>query len=75
MKNIQKVLAELELDNSRIGNVNYEGIAFFWNSEYKHNMRDFNREKRVIVHKLWMNNNLPLNGVSDLHYKLMMSVN
>ena len=71
MTTLELALQELELDNSRVGTINYQGIAFFWNMEYKHTMRDLDRETRVIIHGLWLDNNLQLNGVSDLHYKLM----
>lgn len=72
MSELELALKELELDSLRVGTIDYQGIAFFWNMEYKHIMRSLDRETRTIIHGLWMDNNLPLNGVSDLHYKLMI---
>lgn len=64
-------LKELELDSSRVGTIDYQGIASFWNMEYN-TMKDLDSETRVIIHGLWIDNNLPLDGVSDLHYKFMV---
>ena len=48
-----------KLDKSYIGTSNYMGLAYFWDHEVKHGLRDATPLQRVKVHKLFMANNVP----------------
>lgn len=71
MTELERALEELRVDYSNLGTIDYQGIAFFWNMEYKHILRDASRDVRVGVHSILLDENLPLNGVSDKHYEII----
>ena len=62
------------LDLSWVGTDHYMGIAFFWNWEYRHFLRDTTTPKRRRVHKKLLEAGLDLSGVSDTHLKIIRSV-
>ena len=47
------------------------GLAYFWNCEYKHTLRDCNVQSRVAVHAAWLANGMDLSGVSKKHETVM----
>lgn len=63
----------MAMDNAFIGSVDYMGLAYFWNHEYRHTLRDCNVQSRVAVHAAWRANGLPLDGVSRKHNKIMVA--
>ena len=60
-----------ELDESFVGTADYMGIAYFWNHEYRHDLRDASPIQRVNVHRSFLEFDLPLAGTSDLHQELI----
>lgn len=70
MKDI--TIDEVFIDYSKIGTNDYRGIAYFWNMEYKHKLREFSNENRIKVHNQLLSENLPLNGISDRHYEIIL---
>tara|TARA_Y100000114_G_scaffold69778_1_gene63863 strand:- start:44 stop:349 length:306 start_codon:yes stop_codon:yes gene_type:complete len=48
-----------KLDKSYVGTLNYMGLAYFWDHEVKHALRDATPYQRVKVHKLFMANDIP----------------
>ena len=61
----------LKLDETFIGTDNYMGLAYFWNTEYKHDMRSATPLQRVEVHNAFTEFGLDLDGKSDLHEQLV----
>lgn len=61
----------LELDESFLGTDNYLGLAYFWNHEYRHYLRDASPLQRVQVHNCFCDFGLELAGESDLHLQLI----
>ena len=57
----------IRLDESFIGTYNYMGHAFFWATEYKHQMRSLSVNERRIVHNVWLDMGLDVEDVSELH--------
>ena len=55
------------LDKTFIGTESYLGIAYFWNYEYRHYLRDCTMAKRRKIHKLFIKAGLPVDGESPLH--------
>jgi len=47
-----------ELDKSYVGTPNYMGIAYFWNHEYRHYLRDMSEYRRRLVHKKGLKENI-----------------
>lgn len=72
MDNLELTMEEVRLDTSRIGTDEYTGVAYFWNKEYRHILRDLEDETRVKIHSLFILNNLDVNGKSDLHLELIL---
>lgn len=62
----------MEMDTAYVGTKNYMGLAYFWNCEYKHTLRDCNAQSRVAVHAAWLANGLDLAGVSKKHETIML---
>jgi len=62
------------LDKSWIGSTNYMGVAYFWNWEYRHFLRDTTTPKRRRVHKKLLKAGLELSGVSDAHLSIIRSI-
>ena len=48
-----------KLDKSYVGTSNYMGLAYFWDHEVKHWLRDATPFQRVKVHKAFIANNVP----------------
>ena len=66
----------LELDQSFVRTPNYMGIAYFWNYEYRHYLRDMSGYRRRLVHKKGLQENVDFREVGkrqqeiiDLYYK------
>ena len=50
-----------KIDKSFVGTKHYMGLAYFWDHEVKHWLRDATKYQRVKVHKLFIANKLPFN--------------
>ena len=48
-----------KLDKSYVGTNNYMGLAYFWDHEIKHWLRDATPYERVKIHKLFLANKIP----------------
>lgn len=66
----------LELDQSFVRTPNYMGIAYFWNYEYRHYLRDMSQYRRRLVHKKGLQENVDFRKVGkrqqeiiDLYYR------
>ena len=57
----------VRLDESFIGTYDYMGHAFFWASDYKHELRALSVNERRAVHHMWMEQGLDVEDASDLH--------
>lgn len=64
----------MKLDEAFISTYNYIGVAYFWNYEYRHYLRDTSTAKRQKVHRLFMENNLDVAGRSDKHLQIIQKV-
>jgi hypothetical protein len=62
------------LDNKLIGTPDYLGLAYFWNYEYRHYLRDASESQRKKVHQLFLKFNLPISGASKDHETLIRKV-
>jgi len=70
-----KAFADIyELDKSYLGTPNYLGIAYFWNYEYRHYLRDTTNHKRKRVHDLFLREGLEVAGSSGRHLELIQYV-
>lgn len=63
-----------DLDKTFIGTNNYMGIAFYWNYEYRHFLRDATIKQRAKVHAKFLENNLDIVGQSDKHLAIIKAV-
>jgi len=63
-----------KLDKSWIGSNNYIGLAYFWNYEYRHFLRDITTSKRRRIHTKLLQAGLDLSGASDAHLSIIRSV-
>jgi len=50
-----------KIDKSFVGTKHYMGLAYFWDHEVKHWLRDATKYQRVKIHKLFMANKIPFN--------------
>jgi len=50
-----------KIDKSFVGTKHYMGLAYFWDHEVKHWLRDATKYQRVKVHKLFIANKIPFN--------------
>ena len=64
----------MELDCNYVGSDNYLGIAYFWNYEYRHYLRDTTNAKRKKVHSLFLKEGLELSGNSDRHFQIIKKI-
>ena len=64
----------LKLDKTFVGTDNYLGVEYFWAYEYRHYLRDCSMAKRRKIHKKFLQNNLEVDGVSDLHLHIIKTV-
>jgi len=63
-----------ELDKTYVGTENYLGVAFFWNHEYRHYLRDTTDAKRKKVHNTFLNMGLDIIGKSDIHLQIIRKI-
>lgn len=63
-----------ELDRKYIGTNNYLGLAYFWNYEYRHYLRDTSNSRRKKVHDLFLRECLDVAGSSDRHLEIIRQV-
>ena len=50
-----------KIDKSFVGTKHYMGLAYCWDHEVKHWLRDATKYQRVKVHKLFIANKVPFN--------------
>jgi len=50
-----------KIDKSFVGTKHYMGLAYFWDHEVKHWLRNATKYQRVKVHKLFIANKVPFN--------------
>jgi TPR repeat protein len=62
------------LDELRVGTPLYGGVGYFWNTEYKHTLRELPWPARKAVHDTWLKHGLELDGRSGDHLVLMEQV-
>ena len=55
------------IDISNIGTPDYAGLAYFWNHDYRHYMRDASAYRRVLVHDAFLRHGLDLADASAQH--------
>ena len=60
-----------DIDKNFIGTADYVGVAWFWNYEYRHYLRDASTAKRRKVHNAFVSPGLPVDGVSAAHYAII----
>ena len=61
-----------KIDETFLNTPNYLGLAYFWNMEYKHYMREASFYERVRVHKMLMESGLSLDGESEKHLDIVL---
>jgi hypothetical protein len=61
-----------ELDKTFIGTPDYFGMAYFWDLEYKHYLRDINMQTRVRIHNELLKAGLSVEEVSDKHKEIIV---
>ena len=59
--------ALLNLDRTFIGTDDYMGMAYFWDYEYRHDLRDASYARRRKVHTLLLAAGLDVGGESAAH--------
>lgn len=60
-----------DLDESFIGTKDYMGIAWFWNYEYRHWLRDVPYNIRKKIHDLFLDANLNVHEESEKHLSIL----
>ena len=63
-----------ELDKNYIGTDNYLGLAYFWNYEYRHYLRDTTNSRRKKVHDLFLRECLDVSGSSGRHLEIIQHI-
>jgi len=63
-----------DLDDKYIGTDDYMGVAFFWDPEYKWELREANPKKRKEVHDAFRKAKLKPDGVSDEHEAIIVKM-
>ena len=63
-----------ELDTKFVGTSDYMGLAYFWNYEYRHFLRDASQDQRKRVHKAFIKSKLSLEGESDAHQNIILTI-
>ena len=63
-----------ELDKRYVGTDDYLGVAYFWNYEYRHYLRDTTNHRRKRVHDLFLKEGLDVAGSSDRHLKIIQNI-
>lgn len=67
----EKFFAKLDADKNNIGTENYKGLAYFWHHDYRHLLRNATENKRKKVHRIFLENNLPVDGSTRQHDRVM----
>lgn len=62
------------LDESFIGTKDYMGLAYFWNYEYRHSLRDCTLRNRIKIHDAFVKARLVINGESDEHLSIIKKI-
>jgi len=62
------------LDRQYIGSSAYMGLAYFWNYDFRHYLRDASQHQRKLVHQQLLKANLSLNGSSAAHEQIISKV-
>lgn len=60
-----------ELDKQFIGTENYMGLAYYWNYEYRHYLRDAKPYIRMKVHNSFLLENLPISDATEKHFQII----
>ena len=63
-----------ELDQTFINTPNYLGVAYFWNYEYRHYLREASTTQRKEVHKLFRQFEIGIDKASYLHLEIINHV-
>ena len=63
-----------DLDETFIGTPDYMGIAYFWDTEYKFNLRGQPPNKLKAVHDALLKAKLPLDGTSPEHEAIIKKI-
>ena len=58
-------------DNKFIGTENYIGLAYYWNYEYRHYLRDASPYVKRKVHNQFLKHKLDLVGISARHLEII----
>ena len=61
-------------DQAYIGTLAYQGIAYFWNHEYRFSLRDCKDSERILVHDAFLAEALDLSGKSARHNEIVNSI-
>lgn len=64
----------IKLDTKQIGTSDYMGIAYFWNYEYRHYLRDASFATRKKIHSKMLRAGLAVDGESDAHQQIIDSL-
>ena len=62
------------LDETLVGTPDYMGIAYFWNWDYRHSMRELSSDKRCRIHDGFIEAGLELGGTSEAHLVIIKKV-
>ena len=65
----------MDLDTSLIGTRNYMGLAYFWDHDVKHTMREMTPKFRKVVHDTAMKNNLIKAGFVKTNNEFIKIIN
>ena len=60
-----------KLDKEFRGTADYMGVAYFWNYDYRHALRDANATTRKLVHDRFLRAGLELSDASPAHEKIV----
>jgi hypothetical protein len=71
MVNLDAYMAIAKVDRDFVGTQNYMGLAYYWNHEYRHYLRDATYKQRVTVHDALLKHGLALDGISNLHEQII----
>lgn len=61
-------------DKGNISTPAYQGIAWFWNIDYKFALRDVTPERRVAVHSAFLEAGLKVGGSSRKHAEIVKRI-
>ena len=70
--NYEEFVENLAEDRSNIGTPQYKGIAYFWNHEYRHYLRDSSDKARRDTHKALLACGLSLVEKSAAHKAIIL---